>query len=181
MGYEIAGGLGAKMAAPEREVYVMVGDGSWLMMSSELVTSIQEGYKLTVIMLDNHGFQSIGGLSKAIGSGGFGTSYRFRTSKTGHLDGAPVPVDYAANAHSLGAHVLIARDIPELKDALQKASRQTKTTVIVIETDPEKRAPGYESWWDVPVAEVSESASVRAARKEFEKAVKNERYFLQGA
>ena len=166
------------MAAPEREIYVMIGDGSWLMMSSELVTSVQEGYKLTVVMLDNHGFQSIGGLSNAIGSAGFGTKYRFRNAKSGKLDGEPVPVDYAANARSLGANVITARDITELKDALAKASQQTKTTVIVMETDPEKRAPGYESWWDVPIAEVSESSSVQAARKEFEQAVKNERYFL---
>jgi 3D-(3,5/4)-trihydroxycyclohexane-1,2-dione acylhydrolase (decyclizing) len=178
MGYEIAGGLGVKMAAPDREVYVMVGDGSWLMMCSELVTSVQEGYKLTVVMLDNHGFQSIGGLSRAIGSAGFGTQYRFRNSKSGHLDGEPVPVDFAGNARSLGCHVITARDITELKDALAKASQQTKTTVVVIETDPEKRAPGYESWWDVPVAAVSESDSVQAARKDFEAGVKNERYFL---
>ena len=178
MGYEIAGGLGAKMAAPDREVYVMVGDGSWLMMSSELVTSIQEGYKLTVVMLDNHGFQSIGGLSRAIGSAGFGTNYRFRDAKSGQLSGAPVLIDFAANARSLGATVLTARDIPELKDALVKASQQTKTTVIVMETDKEKRAPGYESWWDVPIAQVSEAPSVQAARKEYEEAVKNECYFL---
>jgi 3D-(3,5/4)-trihydroxycyclohexane-1,2-dione acylhydrolase (decyclizing) len=178
MGYEIAGGLGAKMAAPDREIYVMVGDGSWLMMSSELVTSVQEGYKLTVVMLDNHGFQSIGGLSNAIGSGGFGTKYRFRDQKTGRLDGDLIPVDFAANARSLGAHVISARDVVELKDALAKASQQTKTTVIVVETDPEKRAPGYESWWDVPVAAVSELSSVQTAREEFEQAVKNERYFL---
>jgi 3D-(3,5/4)-trihydroxycyclohexane-1,2-dione acylhydrolase (decyclizing) len=178
MGYEVAGGLGVKMAAPDREVYVMVGDGSWLMMSSELATSVQEGYKLTVVLLDNHGFQSIGGLSRAIGSGGFGTNYRVRDAKSGHLDGANMPVDFAANARSLGAHVISVRDIPELKDALQKASRQNKTTVIAIETDPDKRAPGYESWWDVPIAQVSEIASVRQARREFEKAVRNERYFL---
>jgi 3D-(3,5/4)-trihydroxycyclohexane-1,2-dione acylhydrolase (decyclizing) len=178
MGYEVAGGLGAKMAAPDREVYVMVGDGSWLMLSSELVTSLQEGYKLTVILLDNHGFQSIGGLSKAIGSGGFGTKYRSRGSKSGQLDGPPVSVDYASNARSLGAQVLVARDIPELKDGLAKASQQLKTTVIVMETDPEKRAPGYESWWDVPIAEVSEIESVQQARKEFEAAVTKERYFL---
>jgi 3D-(3,5/4)-trihydroxycyclohexane-1,2-dione acylhydrolase (decyclizing) len=178
MGYEIAGGLGVKMAAPDREVYVMLGDGSWLMMSSELVTSVQEGFKLTVVLLDNHGFQSIGGLSRAIGSGGFGTKYRFRTSSNGQLDGEPVPVDYASNARSLGAHVIAAADIAELKDALAKARQQDKTTVIVMETDPEKRAPGYESWWDVPIAEVSESAAVQQARNQFEKAVKNERYFL---
>jgi 3D-(3,5/4)-trihydroxycyclohexane-1,2-dione acylhydrolase (decyclizing) len=178
MGYEIAGGLGAKMAAPDREIYVLVGDGSWLMMSSELVTAVQEGYKLTIVLLDNHGFQSIGGLSQAIGSGGFGTQYRFRNPESGQLDGQPVPIDFAANARSLGAHVLTARDIPELKDALGKARKQTKPTVIVVETDPDKRLPGYESWWDVPVAEVSEISSVRKARKEFEKAVKKEKYFL---
>jgi len=178
MGYEVAGGLGVKMAAPEREVYVMVGDGSWLMMSSELVTSIQESHKLTVVLLDNHGFQSIGGLSQSIGNAKFGTQYRFRDPQTGRLDGANVPLDFAANARSLGAQVFTARDIPELKDALEKARKQTKTTVIVIETDPEKRVPGYESWWDVPVAEVSEIASVKKARREFEKAVKKERYFL---
>ena len=166
------------MADPSREVYVMVGDGSWLMMCSELVTSVQEGCKLTVVMLDNHGFQSIGGLSNAIGSAGFGTQYRFRDPKTGQLNGEAVPVDYAANARSLGAHVISARTISDLKDALAKASQQSKTTVIVMETDPEKRAPGYESWWDVPIAEVSEVSSVRAARREFEQAVKNERYFL---
>jgi 3D-(3,5/4)-trihydroxycyclohexane-1,2-dione acylhydrolase (decyclizing) len=178
MGYEVAGGLGVKMAAPEREVYVMVGDGSWLMMSSELVTSIQEGHKLTVVLLDNHGFQSIGGLSQSIGNAKFGTQYRFRDPKTGRLEGANVPLDFAASARSLGAQVFTARDIPELKDALEKARKQTKTTVIVIETDPEKRVPGYESWWDVPVAEVSEIASVRKARKEFERAAKQERHFL---
>ena len=141
----------------------MVGDGSWLMMSSEIVTSVQEGFKLTVLLLDNHGFQSIGGLSHAIGSGGFGTRYRFRSAKTGHLDGPNVPVDYAASAASLGAHVITARDLDELKEALAKARKQTKTTVIVVETDPEKRVPGYESGWDVPIAEISEIASVRAA------------------
>ena len=178
MGYEIAGGLGVKMAAPEREVYVMVGDGSWLMMSSELVTSVQEGYKLTVVMLDNHGFQSIGGLSQAIGSGGFGTRYRLRNSQSGELDGEFVPVDYAANAKSLGAHVITARDIPGLKAALDEARRQTRTTVIVVETDPEKRVPGYESWWDVPIARISEIESVRQASKVYENDRTKERYFL---
>ncbi len=178
MGYEIAGGLGAKMAAPEREVYVMVGDGSWLMMSSELVTSIQEGYKLTVVMLDNHGFQSIGGLSQAIGSERFGTRYRFRNRKSGQLDGESLPIDYAANARSLGAHVIRVHDLPELKSALQQARQQTKTTVIVVETDPLKGVRGYESWWDVPIAQVSEIDSVRRASKAYEQARTKERYFL---
>ena len=178
MGYEIAGGLGAKMAAPEREVYVMVGDGSWLMMSSELVTSIQEGYKLTVVILDNHGFQSIGGLSQAIGSERFGTRYRFRNKKSGQLDGETVLIDYASNARSLGAHVIQAHDFGELKSALREARQQTKTTVIVVETDPLKGVPGYESWWDVPIAQVSEINSVRRASKAYEQAKMKERYFL---
>jgi 3D-(3,5/4)-trihydroxycyclohexane-1,2-dione acylhydrolase (decyclizing) len=178
MGYEVAGGLGAKLAAPDREIYVMVGDGSWLMMSSELVTAVQEGLKLTVVLLDNHGFESIGGLSRAIGNGAFGTEYRLRNSKTGRLDGENVPVDFAANARSLGAHVIAAKNIRELKAALGEARQQTRSTVIVTETDPEKRAPGYESWWDVPIAEVSEIPTVKAARKEFEKQVKKERHFL---
>ncbi len=178
MGYEVAGGLGIKMAAPDREVYVMVGDGSWLMMSSELVTAVQEGIKLTVVLLDNHGYQSIGGLSQAIGNRYFGVHYKLRNPKTGHLDGANVPIDFAANARSLGAHVIAARDIPGLKSALAEARRQKRSTVIVIETDAEKRAPGYESWWDVPISEVSELAAVKKARKDFEKAVKKEKYFL---
>jgi 3D-(3,5/4)-trihydroxycyclohexane-1,2-dione acylhydrolase (decyclizing) len=178
MGYEVAGGLGIKMAAPDREVYVMVGDGSWLMMSSELVTAVQEGIKLTVVLLDNHGFQSIGGLSQAIGNGHFGVRYKLRNPRTGHLDGANVPIDFAANARSLGAHVISARDIPDLKSALAQARKQTTSTVIVIETDGEKRAPGYESWWDVPISEVSELPAVKKARKEFAAAVKKERFFL---
>jgi 3D-(3,5/4)-trihydroxycyclohexane-1,2-dione acylhydrolase (decyclizing) len=178
MGYEVAGGLGVKMADPDREVYVMVGDGSRLMMSTELVTSVQEGYKLTVVLLDNHGFQSIGGLSRAIGNGSFGVTYRFRNSKSGKLDGANVPVDYAANAASLGAHVIKARNVSDLKAALEEAREQTKSTVIVVETDSEKRVPGYESWWDVAISEVSEMASVRRARKAYEAALTKERYFL---
>ena len=178
MGYEVAGGLGIKMAAPEREVYVMDGDGSWLMMSSELVTAVQEGIKLTIVLLDNHGFRSIGGLSQAIGNGQFGVQYKLRDRASGRLTGANVPIDFAANARSLGAHVSTARDIPQLKAALEDARRQTRSTVIVIETDPEKRSPGYESWWDVPIAEVSGMASVRQARREFEGQVKKERFLL---
>jgi len=178
MGYEVAGGLGIKMAAPDREVYVMVGDGSWLMMSSELVTAVQEGVKLTIVLLDNHGFQSIGGLSQAIGNGRFGVQYKYRNPTTGRLSGRNLPIDFAANARSLGANVCTARDIPQLKATLAEARRQTRSTVIVIETDAEKRAPGYESWWDVPIAEVSTLASVRRARRQYEAAVKKEKFHL---
>ncbi len=178
MGYEIAGGLGAKMAAPEREVYVMVGDGSWLMLSADLITSIQEGYKLTVLLLNNHGFSSIGGLSASLGSGGFGTHYRYRNPQTGQLDGEYLPVDFAANARSLGAHVIEAHDLASLRAALAEARTIERTTVIVVEVDREQRVPGYESWWDVPVAEVSESEAVRAARRDYEQQRARERYFL---
>src|SRR5439155_14193867 len=121
MGYEIAGGLGVKMADPIREVFVMVGDGSYLMMSSEIVTSIQEGYKLTILVLDNHGFSSIGGLSQSLGSGGFGTDYRFRDSETGQLDGERIQVDFAANAQSMGAHALRAVTRDDLQSALEES------------------------------------------------------------
>jgi 3D-(3,5/4)-trihydroxycyclohexane-1,2-dione acylhydrolase (decyclizing) len=180
MGYEVAGGLGVKMADPTREVYVMVGDGSFLMMSSEIVTSIQEGYKLNIIVLDNHGFQSIGGLSESIGSHGFGTEYQRRNSQTGQLDGGPLPVDFAAITQAMGAHSVRANDYGELAGALDAAKHIPCTNVIVIETDKEARVPGYESWWDVPVAEVSEMSSVRKVYGEYEKALRKERIFLGG-
>jgi 3D-(3,5/4)-trihydroxycyclohexane-1,2-dione acylhydrolase (decyclizing) len=176
MGYEIAGGLGVKMAAPDREVYVMIGDGSYLMMAQEIHTAIQEGIKLNIVLLDNHGFGSIGGLSEACGSGGFGTEYRYR--EEGKLEGDTVCVDFVANAASMGASALRVRTIEELRTALVAARSTTKTTVTVIDVDRNVRVPGYESWWDVPIAAVSKSPSVQAARKEFEAAAKKERYFL---
>jgi 3D-(3,5/4)-trihydroxycyclohexane-1,2-dione acylhydrolase (decyclizing) len=176
MGYEIAGGLGVKMAAPEREVFVMVGDGSYLMMAQEIHTSIQEGYKLNIVLLDNHGFSSIGGLSEACGSGGFGTGYRYR--KAGQLKGDVVAVDFVANAASLGAEAVRARTVEELKEALIKARAAKRTTVTAIEVDGSIRVPGYESWWDVPIAAVSESKSVRDARSGYEINVKRERHYI---
>jgi len=178
MGYEIAGGLGVKMAAPEREVYVMVGDGSYLMMNSEIVTSIQEGYKLTIVLLNDHGFSSIGGLSESVGSAGFGTRYRYRNSGTGQLDGEKLPVDFAAHARSLGATVFEAEDLPSLVEALEQSKEQERTTVVVIETDREARVPGYESWWDVPVAEVSETEAVQHAFEEYRSVLNKERNYL---
>ncbi len=178
MGYEIAGGLGVKMADPSREVYVMVGDGSYLMMSTEIVTALQEGYKLNIILLNNYGFSSIGGLSQALGSSGFGTDYRARSNESGQLNGARLEVDFAANAASLGAHVIHTTTRDDLQRALEEARREKRTTVIVIEVDKEVRVPGYESWWDVPVAEVSEVESVKRAREDYEKAVKRERNFF---
>jgi 3D-(3,5/4)-trihydroxycyclohexane-1,2-dione acylhydrolase (decyclizing) len=178
MGYEIAGGLGAKMAAPGREVYVMVGDGSYLMMSQEIVTAVQEGIKLNIILINNHGFASIGGLSDSLGSEGFGTRYLARNETTGQLDGAKLPMDFVANARSLGAHVIEAKTILDLSMALEEAKKQTRTTVIYVETDREQRVDGYESWWDVPVAETSEMKSVQAAYQNYAATKKKERYFL---
>jgi 3D-(3,5/4)-trihydroxycyclohexane-1,2-dione acylhydrolase (decyclizing) len=178
MGYEVAGGLGAKMADPEREIYVMVGDGSYLMMAQEIVTSIQEGFKLTIIVIDNHGFASIGGLSQSLGSQGFGTRYLYRDPENGQLDGETLPVNFAANARSLGAYVIEAKDLTTFRDALGEAREQTRTTVITIETDREQRVPGYESWWDVPIAEVSELESVQQAHANYEQAKKKERHYL---
>ena len=175
MGYEIAGGLGVKMAAPDREVYVMVGDGSYLMMAQEIVTSLQEGYKLNIVVIDNHGFSSIGGLTRACGNQGMGTEYRYR--KNGKLDGEVISVDFVANARSLGACAVRAHTRDDFRRALLEAKKNPQTSVVVIETDYSQRVPGYESWWDVPVAEVSEVDSVRAARAKYVEAKKKERVF----
>jgi 3D-(3,5/4)-trihydroxycyclohexane-1,2-dione acylhydrolase (decyclizing) len=175
MGYEVAGGLGVKMADPSRDVYVMVGDGSYLMMASEITTSIQEGYKLNIIVLDNHGFSSIGGLSQAIGSRGFGTDYRLRRTETGELDGEYVPVDFVALSTGLGACAVRATSRDDLERALDRMRSHERTSVIVIEVDKEMRVPGYESWWDVPISEVSEIESIRQAREKYEQAIKKER------
>jgi 3D-(3,5/4)-trihydroxycyclohexane-1,2-dione acylhydrolase (decyclizing) len=176
MGYEIAGGLGIKMADPSREVYVLVGDGSYLMMAQEIVTSVQEGLKLNIVVVDNHGFSSIGGLSKACGTAGFATEFRHRTG--GDYGGAPLPVDFVANAASLGAHSVRARTREELAETLEQMKNSSRTSVVVVETDINEHVPAYESWWDVQIAEVSEVESVRAARKQYEEARKKERYFL---
>jgi 3D-(3,5/4)-trihydroxycyclohexane-1,2-dione acylhydrolase (decyclizing) len=178
MGYEIPGALGVKVANPDREVYAFVGDGTYLMMPSEIVTSVQEGIKLIIVVADNHGFASIGGLSESLGSGGFGTRFRRRGEHSGQLDGEPLAVDYAANARSLGAEAACVSTIADFRAALQAARQAERTTVIVVEVEREVRVPGYESWWDVAVAEVSTSESVRQARQAYEEARKKHRYFL---
>jgi 3D-(3,5/4)-trihydroxycyclohexane-1,2-dione acylhydrolase (decyclizing) len=155
MGYEVAGGMGVKLAAPEREVFVMVGDGSWLMMSAEIATCVEQAIKLVVVLVDNRGFGSIGALSRSVGSEGYGTAYG-------------VAVDLVANAASLGANAVRAATIADLRAALADAAARSDTSVIVIETDPAAGVPGYESWWDVPVAEVSTMPGVRAARAAYE-------------
>jgi 3D-(3,5/4)-trihydroxycyclohexane-1,2-dione acylhydrolase (decyclizing) len=178
MGYEIAGGLGVKMAAPDRRVYVLVGDGSYLMMAQEIVTAVQERLAVTIVLLDNQGFASIGGLSQSVGSGGFGTRYRYRNEQTGELDGDGLPVDLAANAASLGARVFTATSLASFREALAAAASETVTSVVVVPVEREARVGGYDSWWDVPVAEVSASAEVRDARAAYEAARLKERDFL---
>jgi 3D-(3,5/4)-trihydroxycyclohexane-1,2-dione acylhydrolase (decyclizing) len=183
MGYEIAGGLGVKLADPDREVYVMVGDGSYLMMAQEIVTSIQERLKLTVVLVDNEGFASIGGLSRSKGMAGFGTRYRYRSDGSlgddgAHKNGEPLPVDLALNAQGLGAHVIRARNIEELRDALVAAKSVDRTVVIHIPVDRYEGVPSYDSWWEVPVPEVSESAEVKKAREEHERGTARRRWLI---
>ncbi len=183
MGYEIAGGLGVKLADPSREVYVMVGDGSYLMLAQEIVTSIQERKKLTVVLVDNEGFASIGDLSRSKGSAGFGTRYRYRADGSlgddaAHVDGEGLPVDLALNAEGLGAHVFRARNVEELRDALVAAKKVDRTVVIHVPVDRYEGVPSYESWWEVPVAEVAESADVKKARQEHERGQARRRWYL---
>ena len=183
MGYEIAGGLGARMAEPERDVYVLVGDGSYLMMSTEIVTSIQERHKLIIVLFDNHGYKSIGSLSRSLGQSGFGTRYAYPVD--GVLPGdemlndvQTLPVDLAANARSLGAHVIECNTYDDVVAALCAARVTEHTTVIYVQTDRYTDAPDSDSWWDVPVAEVSESADVRQAREAWETKRAQERHFV---
>jgi len=177
MGYEIPGAMGAKMADPSREVFVLLGDGTYLMAPTEIATSVQEGVKIIIVLVDNGGFASIGNLSRSLGQGGFGTSYRARDEKSGQLDGETLKIDFVGNARSLGAHAIKVATLDELKSALKEAKAMDRTTVIVVETDVTMSVPGYDSWWDVAVAEVSEMESVREARARYEEARKRERHF----
>jgi 3D-(3,5/4)-trihydroxycyclohexane-1,2-dione acylhydrolase (decyclizing) len=181
MGYEIAGGLGVKMADPGREVYVLVGDGSYLMLSNEIITSVQEGFKLTIILMDNNGYKSIGGLSRSLGQGGFGTRYTFPENGlvTGDdaQDPRELPVDLAMNARSMGAHVIECGSRAAFAKALNDAKAIPHTTVIYVQNDRYVGVPGY-SWWDVPPAEVSTMPSVQEKRAEWEVERAKERDFL---
>ena len=178
MGYEIAGGLGVKLAEPDRGVFVMVGDGSYLMMAQELVTAVQERVKLTVVLVENHGFASIGALSESVGSQRFGTAYRFRDDSTGRLDGDFVPTDLAANAASLGVEVHRARSVEELRDALVASRSAPGPTLVHIETDPRLAAPSSEAWWDVPVAEAADLESTTDARRTYDRDKERQRTYL---
>ncbi len=177
MGFEIAGALGIKMADPSREVYALVGDGSYLMMSQEIVTAVADGIKLIVVLVQNQGFASIGALSESLGSQRFGTSYRFR-SDAGDYDGGHLPVDLAANAESLGASVIRCRTIADLADGLKRAREADRLTVVHIETDPRSEVPSSESWWDVPVPEVSRLDSTSTARDAYDAAKLRQRHYL---
>jgi 3D-(3,5/4)-trihydroxycyclohexane-1,2-dione acylhydrolase (decyclizing) len=157
----------------------MVGDGSYLMMNSEIVTMVQEGIKVVVVLLDNHGFASIGGLSKSVGSDGFGTKYRYRDAVDGGLGGEILSIDYAKNCESLGAYVITAKNQQELSAALEEARAiEGRPVCIITEVDRRQRVSGYESWWDVPVAEVSDNPAVKQAREQYEAAKSKERYHL---
>ena len=188
MGYEIAGGLGCKMADPSREVYVMVGDGSYLMLSQEIITSIQEDYKLIIVLVDNRGFASIGGLSRSLGTEGFGTRYLYRDAESQQIGGDELsqeqakqkylPVDLAANAESLGAVVLRATNKTDFEAAMKEAKQSDRTTVIYVETDRYAGVEGY-AWWEVPVSEVSEKTEVNVAYIESMEAKDKQRYYLK--
>jgi 3D-(3,5/4)-trihydroxycyclohexane-1,2-dione acylhydrolase (decyclizing) len=189
MGYEIPGGMGVKLAAPDRDVFVMIGDGSYLMLPGDLVTAVAEGIKITIVLVDNHGYASIGALSRSLGSAGFGTHYR--QQRNGSLledaaDGSgpagpaePLPIDLATNAESLGAHVIRTQTVDELRKALDDARAIDGPVVIHIETDRYTGVPSYEGWWEVPVAEVSDDPRVRAARDEYEKARQAQRHYVE--
>jgi 3D-(3,5/4)-trihydroxycyclohexane-1,2-dione acylhydrolase (decyclizing) len=177
MGFEIAGALGIKLADPSREVFALVGDGSYLMMAQEIVTAVADGVKLVIVLVQNHGFASIGALSESLGSQRFGTSYRYRGGD-GDYDGDRLPVDLAANAESLGAHVIRCRTIADLTEGLKQAREADRLTVVHIETDPLSPVPSSESWWDVPVAEVSTLDSTRDASAAYETAKRGQRPYL---
>ena len=180
MGYEIAAGLGVKLADPSREVFVFVGDGSYLMMNSEIITAVQEGIKIIVVLVVNHGFQSIGALSESVGVERFGTQYRYRDS-AGQLAGGTLPLDLAANAASLGAEVITATTLDEFRAALQQARANATITVVHIEDDPTVASPDSASWWDVPVAEVSTRRSTREALARYQTQRTVQRNYLRPA
>ena len=180
MGYEIPGGLGAKMADPKREVYVMCGDATYLMLPSDLITTIQEGYKIIMILINNNGYASIGSLSESVGGEGFGTHFKFRNKKNDKIEGDYLPVDLAANAESLGAKVHRPKGIDEFNDALVKAKKNDQTSVIYVETVRDRKLDDYSySWWEVPVPEISISEDVKKARKKYELDKKMQKQYLK--
>ncbi|HEY5741171.1 MAG TPA: 3D-(3,5/4)-trihydroxycyclohexane-1,2-dione acylhydrolase (decyclizing) [Terrimicrobiaceae bacterium] len=175
MGYEIPGGIGVKLAEPERDVVVMIGDGTYLMMNSEIVTAVAEGLTLTIVIIDNHGYQCILGLQRICGVSDFGNELRYRDQRTGMLTGDYVPIDFVQHAESMGAHAALAKTAAEITSALKEAKQRKGVSVVLIPVDPEKRMPPLGTWWDVPVAEVSTIDKTRQTRENYEKATKKQR------
>ncbi|MFJ5773472.1 3D-(3,5/4)-trihydroxycyclohexane-1,2-dione acylhydrolase (decyclizing) [Streptomyces sp. NPDC093094] len=180
MGYEIPAAIGVKLAAPHRPVWALVGDGTYLMMPTEIVTAVQEGIAIKILLVQNHGYASIGGLSEAVGAERFGTAYRFRADD-GTFSAAPLPVDLAANAASLGMRVLRARTVSDLRIALAEARAADTPTCVYVETetaDTVSGAPPAPAWWDVPVAETATRPSAVKAREEYDRHVSTRRRHL---
>jgi 3D-(3,5/4)-trihydroxycyclohexane-1,2-dione acylhydrolase (decyclizing) len=180
MGYEIPAAIGVKLAAPERNVWALVGDGTYLMMPTEIVTAVQEGVAIKILLVQNHGYASIGGLSESVGAERFGTAYRFPTAE-GTYTGAPLPVDLAANAASLGMRVLRAKTVRELRAARAGARAADTPTCVYVETetsDTVSGAPPAQAWWDVPVAETATRPSAVKARELYERHVSTRRRHL---
>ncbi len=176
MGYEIAGALGIKLAEPKREVYAFLGDGSYLMLHTEIVTAVQEGLRLTIVVCDNHGFGCIHGLQRGSGGKSFGNEFRHRTSTQARLEGQPVDVDFAKNAESLGATGLRANTLGELREALAQAKAAKGVVVIHVPVPADVRLPGY-SWWDVPVSATSKVPGVKAARAAYDRALQKQKFY----
>ncbi|KMS76653.1 3D-(3,5/4)-trihydroxycyclohexane-1,2-dione hydrolase [Streptomyces leeuwenhoekii] len=177
MGYEIPAALGVQQAAPGTPVWALVGDGTYLMMPTEIVTAVQENLPVKLVLVQNHGYASISGLSEAVGAERFGTAYRHRAAD-GTFTGPPLPVDLAANAASLGMEVLRAKTVRELREALAAARAADRPTCVYVETDPAPTAPGAQAWWDVPVAEVSGREAAAAARARYEEQAATRRRHL---
>jgi 3D-(3,5/4)-trihydroxycyclohexane-1,2-dione acylhydrolase (decyclizing) len=180
MGYEIPAAIGVKLAAPDRPVWALVGDGTYLMMPTEIVTAVQEGIAIKVLLVQNHGYASIGGLSESVGGERFGTAYRYQADD-GTYTGAPLPVDLAANAASLGMRVLRAKTVSDLREALAEARAADTPTCVYVETetaDTVSGAPPAQAWWDVPVAETATRSSAVKARELYERHVSTRRRHL---
>ncbi|WP_378955978.1 3D-(3,5/4)-trihydroxycyclohexane-1,2-dione acylhydrolase (decyclizing) [Pelosinus sp. sgz500959] len=177
MGYEVCAALGVKMAQPDKEVYSMVGDGSYLMLHSELVTSIQEGYKINVVLFDNSGFGCIENLQNSQGIPSFATQFKFRDPKTMRLTGRDMPISYAECAKGYGAKTYTVRTIEELKNAFASAKQQQVSTLIDIKVLPKTMTGGYGAWWRVGVPEVSENPNVVKAYESFKTEVRKTKQF----
>ena len=170
MGYEVSGALGVKLAEPAKEVYAMVGDGSYQMLHSELITSLQERKKINILLFDNSGFGCINNLQMSNGMGSFGTEFRYRNDETGKLNGNVMKIDFAASAAGYGVKTYRVSSLEELKTAIEDAQKQEVSTLIDIKVLPKTMTNGYESWWHVGVAEVSKNQHVQEA---YEDKVKN--------